>query len=105
MDMAGNFAESRSAIDRQSTYSEEARSQETPFVLVDLFCRLSPRARPVRVDSPLQVHPRSDAEACPEHADCEAAALIPEQPQPLILEPLRLAVADAIDRTGPVVGH
>jgi hypothetical protein len=50
MDMAGNFAESRSAIDRQPTYKKEARPQETPFVfvLVDLFGRLSHAlARPV----------------------------------------------------------
>ena len=41
MDMAGNSAESRSAIDRQSTYKKEVRPQETPFVLVDLFRRLN----------------------------------------------------------------
>src|SRR6266567_48891 len=31
--------------------------------------------------------------------------LVPEQPQPPIAKALLLAVADAIDRTGPVVGH
>src|ERR1700681_5081988 len=30
--------------------------------------------------------------------------LVPEQPQPLLIQPLLLAVADAVDRTGPVVG-
>src|SRR5688572_21271196 len=39
------------------------------------------------------------------HKQQRPRPLVPEQPQPLPIRALLLAVADAIDRTCPVVGH
>src|SRR6202011_5849187 len=42
--------------------------------------------------------------SCDENQNRKLRPLVPEQPQPLFFQPLLLGVADAVDRTGPVVG-